>query len=96
MGTQVTMAEAEAVLEKLEVKWKTSKHHRAGFVYVDGIRSLPVHFSHGRGNMPGHIGDKFRRSLLVKQNEFNELKRCTMSRIEWLRIVRQRLMSPAD
>jgi hypothetical protein len=90
------MAEAESVLKKLQVKWKASTHHRAGFVYVDGVRSLPVHFSHGHGNMPGHIGDKFRRSLLVTQQEFGDLKRCSMSRTEWLRIVRQRLLSPAD
>jgi hypothetical protein len=96
MSTQVTTTEAEAILKKLEVKWKTSTHHRAGFVYVDGVRALPVHFSHGKKTMPGHIGDKFRRSLLLNQDEFNVLRRCTMTRLEWIALVVPRLSSAAD
>lgn len=96
MSTQVTTSDAETILNKLEVEWKRSKHHRAGFVFVDGVRALPVFFSHGRKTMPGHIGDKFRRSLLVNQAEFNGLRRCTMSRAEWIALVAPRLNSAAD
>ena len=88
---QVSKREAARVFRKLNVEARKSTHHVAGVVRIDGVLAVPVYYSHGRGDMPGRVGDLFRKSLYVSQPEFRRLVDCTMSREEWIDLARLRI-----
>lgn len=90
---QVKKKDAQKVFSKLQVSERRSTHHVAGVVEVDGVLTIPVYYSHGRGDMPGRVGDKFRKSLFVSEDEFRQLVGCTMPRDGWQALVRERLPS---
>lgn len=88
---QVNKKDAKKVFEKLNVQEKSSKHHVSGFIVVDGVKMLPIHYSHGRGDMPGAIGKKFVKSLLLEDDEFKELVKCTLSKEKYFEILMSRI-----
>lgn len=87
---QLTTREASRIFRKLEVEEKRSTHHVAGFVVIDGKKVLPVHYSRGRKDMKGPVPRRFSRSLCLSDEEFALLKSCTMSRAEYVQILRDR------
>lgn len=88
---QVNKRDAARVFRKLKVREKTSTHHVAGVIELDGVLMLPIYYSRGRGDMPGRVGESFRKSLYVTQPEFARLIGCTMSREEWAGLVSSRI-----
>lgn len=86
---QLTTREAERIFNKLEVEPVKSSHHIRGFVCFNGIRLLPVHYSNGRKDMPGHVPKRFAKSLHISLDEFAELKRCTLSRTDYFGLLRE-------
>ncbi len=88
---QLKKREAERVFRKLRVTEKVSTHHVAGVVRLDGILAVPIYYSRGRGDMPGRVGDRFRRSLYLSVEEFQRLAKCSMSRDQWVALVRSRV-----
>ena len=84
---QLTTQEAERIFRKLKVEMKPCKHHIAGFVTLDGVRILPVHYSYGRKDLPGNVPDKFRKSLHLNLEEFEQLKSCVMSRDQFIDVL---------
>jgi hypothetical protein len=92
---QLTTREAERIFKKLEVESVKSTHHVRGFVTYKGVRLLPVHYSNGRKDMPGHIPKRFSKSLNLSLSEFAELKRCTMSRETYFEIQAERGLIPS-
>lgn len=93
---QLSTREAEAVLRKIGVTLRHSSHHVRGFVQIDGVAVLPVHYSHGNKQLPGGVPHKFRRSLLLSVEEFRQLGKCTLSKDEYFAIVRGRLTTGED
>jgi hypothetical protein len=87
---QLTTREAEKIFAKLEVEAVNSSHHCRGFVTYNGVRVLPVFYSHGRKDMPGHVPKRFAKSLRLTLEEFAVLKRCTMTKEEYFEILRSR------
>jgi hypothetical protein len=87
---QLTTREAERIFDKLEVEVVKSTHHVRGFVTYHGTRILPLHYSNGRKDMPGHVPKRFAKSLMLSLNEFAELKRCTMTKDTYFGILQKR------
>ncbi len=88
---QIKKREADKIFSKLKVKEKNSKHHISGWIEIDGIKTLPVHYSHGDGDMPANIGDRFRKSFKLNADEFSVLKSCVMTREEYIELIRPRV-----
>jgi hypothetical protein len=88
---EVSTREAKKIFSKLGVKERRSTHHVAGVVVIDGVARLPVHYSHGRKGLAGRAAQSFRKSLRLKPEEFAVLKRCTMTRDEYVALVRSRV-----
>jgi hypothetical protein len=88
---QVKKKEAEKIFAKLDIKKKSSNHHVSGWVIIDGKKTLPVHYSNGKGDMPGKVGDRFRKSFKLNVNEFCELRDCSMTREEYFSLVLKKL-----
>ena len=69
---QVKKAEMERVFEKLQIEVRSTKH-RYGWFSHNGRKILRVHFSHGRGDLPGRLADKIRSQLKLSEHDFWEL-----------------------
>jgi hypothetical protein len=93
---QLSTREAERVFRKLRVEAVESSHHVRGFVTYNGVRLLPVQYSNGRKDMPGHVPKRFAKSLNLSLSEFAELKRCTMSRDAYFDIQIERGLIAAE
>lgn len=88
---QIKKKEAKRIFTKLDVQKKSSNHHVSGWIIINGKKTLPVHYSNGRGDMPGRVGDRFRKSFMLNVQEFRELKDCTMSKERYFSLILQRL-----
>lgn len=87
---QLSTKQASRLFRKLQVQEKRSTHHVAGFVMVDGKKVLPVHYSRGNKDMKGPVPHRFRKSLRLSEDEFAELRDCTLSREAYLQLLRER------
>lgn len=88
--TRVTKADAAKIFDKLEVQGRRNTKHVYGWFVVDGKRVLPLHYSYGRGEMPGHVPDRFRSSLKLDREQFAAMVGCKMKRDEYVSVLRQR------
>lgn len=93
---QLTTREAARIFDKLDVDVAKSRHHVRGFVTYNGARLLPVHYSHGHKDMPGHVPKRFAKSLRLSLEEFADLKRCTMTKETYFGILREKGILPPD
>ena len=84
---QVKKVEAESIFNKLCVKIKSTKHHVSGWIVQNGQKILPVYYSHGKGDMPGKVGDKFRQSFKINEDQFKDLRDCPLSRDGYIGIL---------
>ena len=87
---QISTKDASRVLEKLKVEEVPCKHHRAGFLVVDGVRILKLHHSFGSGAMPPTVVHLFRKSLKLSLDEFQQLTGCKTSREAYIQILREK------
>ena len=92
MGLQLKKQEAERIFTKLSIKEKKDSHHVRGFICINGIKVLPIFYSHGHGEMPGKIPEKFRKSLMLNHEEFIRLKECPMSKEEYYKLLEFRII----
>lgn len=88
---ELSTGDAEKVLRKIGVELRQSSHHVRGFVMLDGKAVLPVHFSHGRKDLPGQVPHRFRRSLRMTIEEFRLFRQCSLSREEYLALLVTRI-----
>ncbi len=88
---QLTTRDAQVVFAKLGIEEVKSTHHVRGFVVIDGVRVLPVHYSRGKKPFPGHVSEKFRKSLRATPEEMAGLVKCWLSGPDFLGALRQRL-----
>ena len=86
---QVKKHEAEAIFRKLRIEHRHVKHNYGWFRY-EGRPILPVRFSLGRGEMPGKVGDKFRQSFKVSEEQFRGLVACPVTRDGYIEILKQK------
>ena len=87
MGLSLKKREAQALLDKLRVEFRSGDHKR-GWVRVDGRPILRIYASWGRGDVPGNIPDQFRCSLKVNEDQFRELVECSMTYDSYVGVLR--------
>jgi hypothetical protein len=90
---ELSTHDAEKVLRKAGVDLRQSTHHVRGFIMLDGKAVLPVHFSHGRKDLPGPVPNRFRKSLRMTVEEFRLFRSCELSKEQYLVLLRTRLQS---
>ncbi len=86
---QLKKIEAQAIINKLKIEHRHKKHNY-GLLRYKGKPILSVYFSHGRGDMPGKVPDKFRQSLKINENDFKNLKNCPLSREDYIEILKEK------
>ena len=75
---QIKKSEIGKLFKKLKLEVRSTKH-RYGWFTFEGRKVLRVHYSHGRGNIPGRVTDKIRSQLKLGQKDFKELLNCPLS-----------------
>jgi hypothetical protein len=90
MAVRLLKSDAERIFRKLNLQQRRNTKHVYGWLIVDGKRVLPLHYSYGRGEMPGHVPDRFRAAMHLDRPQFANMVRCTMSREEYVAILRER------
>ena len=75
---QIKKADIGKVFEKLKLEVRSTKH-RYGWFTFKGRKILRVHYSHGRGSIPGRVSDKIRSQLKLTQKDFSDLIECPLS-----------------
>lgn len=86
---QLNKREAKRIIDKLQIEHRNKKHNY-GFLKYNNKKILPVYFSHGKGDMPGNVPDKFRQSLKVNMGDFEDLKNCPLSRDGYIKILKSK------
>jgi hypothetical protein len=75
---QIRKADVRKIFEKLKLEVRSTKH-RYGWFTFEGRKILRVHYSHGRGSIPGRVSDKIRSQLKLTQKDFSDLIECPLS-----------------
>ena len=75
---QIKTNEIGGIFKKLKLEVRSTKH-RYGWFTFQGKKILRVHYSHGKGNIPGKVSDKIRSQLKLTQKDFRNLIDCPLS-----------------
>lgn len=91
MGLQVKKQEIQKIFSKLEIITTQNNHHVRGFITINNKKVIPIYYSHGKGDLPGRVPDKFRKSLRLEVDEFRLLVQCPLKKEEYYEILKKRL-----
>ena len=86
---QIKKAEIRKIFSKLKLDVRSTKH-RYGWFTIEGKKILRVHFSHGKGDIPGRVTDKIRSQLKLSQNDFKSLINCPLSFDDYVEILKKK------
>ena len=81
--------EIEKIFKKLDLKVRTTGHNYGWFI-VNGKKILRVHYSHGKGDIPGNVENKIRGQLKLSQRDFKELVDCPLTYEDYIRLLKQK------
>jgi len=81
--------EIEKIFKKLELEVRSTGHNY-GWLVVNGKKILRVHYSHGKGDIPGKIANKIRSQLKLTQKDFKELIACPLTYKNYIKILKQK------
>jgi hypothetical protein len=83
--------QAKRIFRKLLIEVHGSSHHIVGFVSIDDVRVLPVHFPAGRVELSDVEAHRFRRLFHLGLDEFRLLHDCPMSRQDYIELLIERV-----
>jgi len=86
---QIKKSEIGKVFKKLKLDVRSTKHRYGWFVF-EGRKILRVHYSHGKGNIPGRVSDKIRSQLKLTQKDFKNLIDCPLSLKDYETILKKK------
>ena len=86
---QIKKKEIGRIFEKLQLDVRSTKH-RYGWFTFQGRKILRVHYSHGKGSIPGRVSDKIRSQLKLTQKDFRNLMACPLSLKEYETILKKK------
>ncbi len=86
---QIKKSEVGKVFEKLKLYVKSTKHRYGWFIF-EGRKILRVHYSHGRGSIPGRVSDKIRSQLKLTKRDFKNLIDCLLSLKDYETILKEK------
>ncbi|MEZ4528978.1 MAG: hypothetical protein R2941_23960 [Desulfobacterales bacterium] len=84
---QIKKSEIHKIFKKLELEIRSTDHHY-GWLTYKGRKILRVHFSHGKGDIPGKVTEKIRSQLKLSQNDFKNLINCPLSLDDYIEILK--------
>lgn len=87
-------ADIDRIFSKLRMETRNSGDKLAWFVY-NGHRLLHTKRSHGRGDIPGRIGDFIRQQLRINERQFGGLRDCSVDYDDYVEILRAKGIVPA-
>ena len=79
----------ETVFSKLGLEIR-STGHVYGWLVFNGKKILRVHYSHGKGEIPGKVGDKIRSQLKLNRQDFLSLIECPLSYEDYIAILKKK------
>lgn len=91
MAEYIRSKDLERVFRKLDMTVDRRGHHVRAELRLDGRTVVRVAVAQGRKELPVRIVHMLRRSFRLTPDEFRDLVRCTMTRDEYLEILRLRL-----
>ena len=62
----------EKIFRKLNLEIRSTGHNY-GWLILKGKKILRVHYSHGKGDIPGSVINKIRGQLKLSQKDFRDL-----------------------
>jgi hypothetical protein len=77
------------IFKKLKLEVRSTKH-RYGWFHFNGRKILRVHYSHGRGSIPGKVSDKIRSQLKLNKKDFKNLIDCPLSLKDYEAILKEK------
>lgn len=86
---QLKKAEIGRIFEKLKLDVRSTKH-RYGWFTFEGKKILRVHYSHGKGSVPGRVSDKIRSQLKLSQKDFRDLIDCPLTLEDYISILKKK------
>ena len=86
---QIKKSEIGKIFKKLKLDVRSTKHRYGWFVF-EGRKILRVHYSHGKGNIPGRVSDKIRSQLKLTQKDFKNLIDCPLSLKDYETILKEK------
>lgn len=86
---QIKKTDVKKIFSKLGISIRSTKH-RYGWFTFEGRKILRVHFSHGKGDIPGKVTDKIRSQLKLSQNDFKRLADCPLSLDDYVNILTEK------
>ena len=81
--------EVEKIFKKLDLKVRSTGHNY-GWLIIGGNKISRVHYSHGKGDIPGSIVNRIRGQLKLSQKDFKELVACSLSYEDYINILKQK------
>jgi hypothetical protein len=86
---QLKKTELTRIFNKLDLEVRSTTHHYGWFTY-QGKKILRVHYSHGKGDIPGKVSDKIRNQLKLSQDDLRELINCPLSVADYIEILKRK------
>ena len=90
MIVKLTAREAAKVVQTLEVTVVQGHNHVRGFVVIDGKKVLPVHYASNVDELSNAAMHLFRRSLGLTTLELAELLKSTMTKLDYVRLIKDK------
>jgi len=85
------ISEIHKIFNKLNLQLR-STGHIYGWLIVNGKKVLRVHYSHGKGDIPGKIANKIRGQLKLSEKDFQMLLQCPLTYEDYLAILRRKAL----
>jgi hypothetical protein len=86
---QIKKAEIAKIFKKLKLQVRSTKHRYGWFMFNDR-KILRVHYSHGKGTLPGRVSDKVRSQLKLNQEDFRNLIDCPLTLENYVAILKRK------
>ena len=86
---QIRKRQIEGLFDKLQLEVRSTKHCYGWFTFK-GKKILRLHYSHGKGNIPGRVSDKIRSQLKLSQNDFKKLIDCPLTMDDYVSILKKK------
>jgi hypothetical protein len=88
--------DAARIFEKLRIQSRRTPNQIAGFLVVGGRRVLNLHYGLRRRDLGAYEAERFRNLLHLTVDELARLRDCTMSRDEYIALLRDNGVIPPE
>ena len=90
---QMKKVHISKLFKKLRMDVRSTKHRYGWFTY-DGKKILRVHYSHGKGDIPGRVSERIRSQVKLAERDFRDLIACPLSLEDYVDILKGKGLIP--